>query len=88
METQPVRKGPTAPKEGSFALPPPQLRPSTNAAVPKLLRYLDAANQMSVSLNHLRGLIDTGHLTSIKVGDRARRVLASEIEAFIQHGIK
>lgn len=55
---------------------------------PKLLRYLDAANQMSVSLNHLRGLIDAGHLTSIKVGHRARRVLASEIEALIKYGIR
>ena len=67
--------------------PPPTPIQASHAAPPRLLRYLDAANQMSVSLNHLRGLIDTGHLTSIKVGDRARRVLASEIEAFIQHGI-
>jgi excisionase family DNA binding protein len=42
---------------------------------------------MSVSLNHLRGLIDAGHLTSIKVGHRARRVLAAEVDAFIQRGI-
>jgi excisionase family DNA binding protein len=67
--------------------PPPRLIQAGHAALPKLLRYVDAANQMSVSLNHLRGLIDAGHLTSIKVGHRARRVLAAEVDAFIQRGI-
>lgn len=60
----------------------PQAKPAG-----KLLRYTDAAAQMSVSLNHLRGLIDAGYLTSVKVGTRGRRLRAADIATIAEHGI-
>lgn len=56
-------------------------------APPKLLSYRQAAFQLSVSLNHLRNLIDTGMLSSVDVGPRGRRVRAEDIDMVARHGI-
>lgn len=53
----------------------------------RLLRYADGAKQMSVSLNHIRNLVDAGFLTSIKVGTRGRRLRAAELDTIAEHGI-
>lgn len=59
-----------------------------NAAVQrKLITFAQAAEQMSVSLNHVRNLIKDGHLTVINVGTRSRRLRASDIDDIVNNGI-
>lgn len=53
----------------------------------KLITFAQAAEQMSVSLNHVRNLIKDGHLTSVSVGARGKRLRLSDIEAIVNHGV-
>lgn len=62
--------------------PPRKVLPSS------LLTYAEAANTLAVSINHVRNLIRDGHMRSIKVGARGRRVSRAEVQQIVEHGIK
>lgn len=52
-----------------------------------LLSYSRAALRLAVSLNHLRNLIDSGYLRSVKVGVRGRRVRSEDVDKIAREGI-
>ena len=55
------------------------------STVTKLLRPIEAANILGVSLRHLRDLINEGEIIVIRVGDdtRADRIEEAELNRFI-----
>ena len=50
---------------------------------PQLLRIRDVAEQLNVSVRGVEALIYTGALRSVVVGSRSRRVLARDLQEFI-----
>lgn len=52
-----------------------------------LLSYRAGADQLCVSLNHFRGLIDAGYIASVQVGRRGKRVRAADIDFIVANGV-
>ena len=52
----------------------------------KLITIADAAEQISVSTDTIRRLINRGVLSCVRVGSRAVRVKQTEIDAYIERG--
>ena len=52
-----------------------------------LRRFSEGAAQLGVSLNHIRNLVAAGLLEKVKVGKRAVRLRADQLDKIAQHGI-
>lgn len=50
----------------------------------KLMRFVDAARVLGISLRQLRRLVDDGRLPFAKVSDRSPRILASDLDSYIE----
>ena len=60
------------------------LPPNTaTAAEDRLLTLPDVAARLALSLSSVRRLVDNGDLKSLVVGDRSRRIRASELSRYV-----
>ncbi|MBG9388383.1 helix-turn-helix domain-containing protein [Caenimonas aquaedulcis] len=89
---RPTRTVESGPSQKKGALRPkgfpskPRIEPANFQ--PSLMKYAEAARDLSISINHLRNLINDGKLRSVSVGLRGRRVARSDIEEVIRNGIR